>query len=460
MLEQSDLLLAVMDDDRTRLRGGTAHIVSEALNKGIPVVRVRPYVPGVEEPCVRLEMLGANRGRPWLAALRERLHKGLVGDAESIGRRARYFREIERRTHYGALFTLFRNVVCLRKPWGIPLRLSPCLETAQAEAAATWRAHSTLPDAVGARLHETLLPHYAWADHLALYYMGAFRCAYLFRYFFGVIAMTCAVIGSFSALAWQGFLLQIISVICLIVLVSVEKKKQWHLRALEYRLLAEQLRALHFFFPLGWGVERLSRFDGGLRAPPPWIEQLLRGMAREAGLVSAAITPAYLKAHRKFFCEVQVEAQAAYHRSTANWQAQVANRLFNVAMLFFLLGVAGVFARAIAYQLYPEYAKNATIDSPFWQQRLCYWIKVLTVFFPTLGAAVAGVRSHGEFLRLSSRSAMMVQFFETKKKELDACEEADWEETLRITREIAGEMLGELIDWRTLIAGKGLSLPV
>lgn len=463
MLEHSDLLLAVMDDDRTRKRGGTAHIVAEALGKGIPVIRVRPYEPGVDEPCVRVEILdplGAGRRRPWLEALRERLRKGLVGDEESIGRRARYFQEVERRANYGALFTLFRNVTCLRKPWGIPLRLPPYLETSRAEATATWQEHSNLPDAVGARLHETLLPHYAWADHLALYYMGAFRCAYLLRYFFGLIAMTCAVIGSFSAFAWQGFLFQIVSVVCLIVLVMVEKKKQWHLRALEYRLLAEQLRALHFFFPLGWGVERLSRFDGGLRTPPPWIDQLLRGMVREAGLVSAAISPAYLKAHRQFFCKVQIEAQAAYHRATVNWQALLADRLFNVAMFFFLLGVMGVVARAFAYHLYPEYAKNAAIDSPLWQQRVCYWIKVLTVFFPTVGAAVAAIRTHGEFLRLSSRSAMMVQFFEAKKAEIDASGEADWEESVRITREIAGEMLGELIDWRTLIAGKGLSLPV
>ncbi len=460
MMEHSDLLVAVMDDDRTRKRGGTAHIVAEALGKGIPVIRVRPYEPGVDEPCVRVEILGANRWRSWLEALRERLHKGLVGDEESIGRRARYFREVERRANYGALFTLFRNVVCLRKPWGIPLRLPPYLETSRAEATATWREHSRLPDAVGARLHETLLPHYAWADHLALFYMGAFRCAYLLRYFFGLVAMVFAVVGSFSALAWQGFLLQIVSVVCLIVLVTVEKRYQWHLRALEYRLLAEQLRALYFFFPLGWGVERLSRFDGGLRTPPPWIDQLLRGMVREAGLVPAEISPDYLKAHRHFFCKVQIEAQAAYHRTTANWQALVANRLFNVAMLFFFLGVLGVVARAIAYHHYPEYAKYAAINSPLWQQKVCYWIKVLTVFFPTVGAAVAAVRTHGEFLRLSSRSAMMVRFFEAKKAEIDASGEADWEESLRITREIAGEMLGELIDWRTLIAGKGLSLPV
>lgn len=463
MLEHSDLLLAVMDDDRTRKRGGTAHIVAEALGKGIPVIRVRPYEPTDDEPRVRVEILdilGADRRRPWLEVLRARLRKGLIGDEESISRRARYFREVERRANYGALFTLFRNVVCLRKPWGIPLRLPPYLETGRAEAAATWQEHSRLPDTVGAQLHETLLPHYAWADHLALYYMGAFRCAYLLRYLFGLIAMVCAVIGSFSAFAWQGFLLQIVSVICLIVLVMVEKKNQWHQRALEYRLLAEQLRALHFFFPLGWGVERLSRFDGGLRTPPPWIDQLLRGMVREAGLVSAVISPAYLKAHRQFFCKVQIEAQAAYHRTTANWQALLADRLFNIAMFFFLLGVIGVFARAIAYQFYPEYATHAAINSPLWQQRVCYWIKVLTVFFPTVGAAVAAVRTHGEFLRLSSRSAMMVQFFEAKKAEIDASEGADWEESVRITREIAGEMLGELIDWRTLIAGKGLSLPV
>jgi hypothetical protein len=36
----------------------------------------------------------------------------------------------------------------------------------------------------------------------------------------------------------------------------------------------------------------------------------------------------------------------------------------------------------------------------------------------------------------------------------------NWTGSVRLTRGIAEEMIGEVADWRTLIGGKGLSLPV
>jgi hypothetical protein len=323
-----------------------------------------------------------------------------------------------------------------------------------------WQRSSRLPQAVTHAFDTSFGPYYAWADNLAVFYAGLFRSAYLLRYVFSTLAVLFTVIGSFSPFAWQGFLLQVLSVGALIGVVLLEKKKRWHLRSLEYRLFAEQLRLLYFSFPLGGGVERISELGSEIRMPPRWITRQLRGIVREAGLVSAKITPEYLRAHRDLLCRANVKEQIEYHRALG-WNAVMAGRLYRLSMFFFLLGILAVVSRAAAAQWMPQLMVHGAADGG---KPLLYWIKISTVLFPALGMTLANIRGHGEFARMGSRSATMLRFLEARKEALIALESAkpaaDWEATSLVTRKIAHEMLGEVIDWRTLIAGKGLSLPV
>jgi len=453
MLQQSDVLVALWDGQGARGRGGTAEIVARAAALGIPVVQIA-FAGGREEPSIRL--VGEEDTGPWQEALRRRVGP-LLGDEDA--RTKLYFSETGRRIHYGWPFLVFRNLVCLRKPWeGVRLRLPPFRERAAADLA-RWRAVSRLPEGVADAFEASFASHFAWADHLSIVYAGLYRSTYLLRYGFSALAVVFTVIASYSAFAWQGFLLQTLSVAAFIGLVLLENRKQWHLRALEYRIFAEHLRLNYFSYPLGLGVERISPFDGGLGTPPAWIARQLRAIVREAGMVSARITPEYLGAHRDFLRSANVEEQIAYHKALAHWQGLAGARLYRAAMFFFLLGLAAVVSRAVAYQWVPGgLAQAARADSPLWQERLLYWIKLCSVLFPAVGATLATVRSHGEFARLAARSAVLLTFLEARKKALAAQETADWESASRATRKIARELLGELIDWRTVIAGRGLSL--
>ena len=67
LLERSDLLIAVWDGGKAAGRGGTAEIVSEARERGIPVLHVPSGNPH------SISLLGEDAAVPWREALRARL---------------------------------------------------------------------------------------------------------------------------------------------------------------------------------------------------------------------------------------------------------------------------------------------------------------------------------------------------------------------------------------------------
>jgi len=158
-----------------------------------------------------------------------------------------------------------------------------------------------------------------------------------------------------------------------------------------------------------------------------------------------------------------LQTQNAYHERSARWQEIMARRLEAVAMVFFVLGVFLILARAIAYHHWPNYA--LPLVDPKWGQRdwirywFCYWIKVFSILFPTLGALFAGIRGQGAFTRLAARSRTMSDFLRKMRNRLTASPPRErWKDSVRYTTAIAEEMLGEVTAWRTVINEKGLSV--
>ena len=68
MLEQSDVFLAIWDEGKAGGRGGTAQIVAEARETGIPVIVIQPSAP--HDICV---LDAENPNEEWMAVLRKRL---------------------------------------------------------------------------------------------------------------------------------------------------------------------------------------------------------------------------------------------------------------------------------------------------------------------------------------------------------------------------------------------------
>jgi hypothetical protein len=216
---------------------------------------------------------------------------------------------------------------------------------------------------------------------------------------------------------------------------------------------------LHFLHPLG--LWRMNRSRSTLRNPPQWVVWHLRNIVRNAGIPAVSLTPGYLAEHLGYLKKDEVEDQEAYHTGTAEMYQKLAKRLYGLSFFAFLVGVGCFSLRAWASAYHYDELIHASIERSGWYWR-CYGIKVGSLVFPALGAVLAGIRSHGEFARLSGRSEMMKDFFEHKAKRLVSLEANglySWEQSVLVTREITEEMQMEISEWRTTIGGKNLTFP-
>ena len=80
ILDRSDVLIAVWDGDPARGRGGTGDVVHEALERGLPIIVIRPDVDATPK------LLGANGETSFCADLLDVMH---LGGARAVARRYR-----------------------------------------------------------------------------------------------------------------------------------------------------------------------------------------------------------------------------------------------------------------------------------------------------------------------------------------------------------------------------------
>jgi len=456
MLEQSDILIAIWDGKPARGRGGTGEIVAEALAAGKLVLQIVTDQPG------KIRVLGRPDSVQWDEAVREEFRRLILCEGEAAKSLNRYLSERESRINWGWLFTLFRNVVCQGRFSGGSLANVDYIARTRAQWAEDWQKHSQLPQQVEEQITRGFLEHYAWADHLAVGYAGLFRSACVLRYVLITAAIWFTAYGFYaSSMNWIGFAGQVTLLSAVCALILVENKWQWHRRSLEYRLLAEQFRLQAFLYPLGRGV---CGSGNGVRVKqcPAWIAAYIRSVVRQAGLVSTVINPRYVKEFRSHLVEAEIKPQINYQKSVAEWQDRLQRRLQHTAMFFFVLGVLAFGGRTLAYRMWPNTATGrheSSIVEPAYAKRLILLVKVGSIVFPALGVMFAGLRSQGEFKRLSVRAATTSRIYERTQANMAACIEG-WEDSVRATSRLAEEMLGEVTDWRVVIEGKGLSLPI
>jgi hypothetical protein len=435
MLHQSDLVIAVWDPSRKEPgEGGTAQIALEARQAGIPVIRIDPTDPAGAALLYSDEDGGERTDD--LARLPDRLRRLLrppdldpalpADECRDLAlRRARYFAEppVEARSRVGRAW---------RRGWRL----------FDAVLGRHPRHHRPGPSAAGAAaasgdgLDES--PHYRWADGLANYYADLYRSSFLANYLLGALAVTAAtlhfVVEPLGRL-WSG-----IEVVALLVIVATWRigvRKQWRERALDARLLAEQLRQLHYLRPLG-RVPPLARppvfyrETGSLEGT--WMNWHLRAIAREAGMVRARFTPEYVRACRAMVADGWLASQVAYHEGNAERLETITERLH----LGTSIGVGLTLVAVLAHQVW------------------------LAIVIPVWAAACHGIGKQGEFQRLVDRSRAMAGLLARRRGELlalppDPVVPPSVQMTER-TLAVALPMLDEVIDWRIVYRAHDIPL--
>lgn len=450
VLNQSDVIIAIWNGEKAGRRGGTSQIADEAERAGIPLIWINSKAP-------HAIMLKLNQDDDWLAwkngsaPLLDKLetllmpprHAGSEHSTKSGKRRkpdslAEYLSENEHKWKWGFLWKVFRDLVAFRTR-AIRIDLRPSAQP--------------LKEVID-RIEGALGAHYARADQLANYYADVYRSAFVLNYLLSACAVLCAYLAhavhKYNMTA--SFIFAIVEVLILsaIILNTVFGHRQrWHERWIDYRLLAEHLRLTKFLMALGRVSVSPPRWPAHISYGDPrnsWMYWHLRALVREVGMITAHFDRSYLEATRDFFNERGIKGQIHYHEPNAVRLEKVNHRLHRFGIILFLLAFNAAFLHFLIH------------EDPW-----TLLLTLITIVGPALGAALAAIRSQGEFDRLTKRSRAMTSQLKRVSDQLDRLILQDGDlSSLRLS-EIAvngGQlMVDEVLDWRIVFQERPLDWP-
>lgn len=468
VLENSDVLVAIWDGQRSRGVGGTAQVVSEALEAGLPVVVVPPQRPG--DAHLRTGAGGSGAAGVGLDGLRDvvrslilPLGEGSAADdphpAAHRGHHAEDFPAEQRAGYRAYLAEVHPRARAAWRRAGAAVVKAPYRWFVRGFALGRPPTTAGVPPgsaetlAVLGPLDAALARHGGWASALAGHYTDLYRGASFLNYLLGAVAVSAALLGLLATAqafpehvahaihAWLPPLeLGCIAIILALVLVGGKRVGKWHERAVNYRLLAELLRHTIHLAPLGMAMPSTrprAHLGGRTDLTATWVQAHYRALIRDLRLPTVRYTPGFVGALQHRLADGWLEDQVQYHERTDR-RLEGANVFCERVALGTFLTAAGA---CVLHLLHLPHGDP-------WPALL----SAIAAGAPAWGAAFHGIRSQGEFERFAERSASMARRLGAIRTDLverrgDALA---WRTLVERARTAAAAMLDELNDWQAL----------
>jgi hypothetical protein len=327
-----------------------------------------------------------------------------------------------------------------------------------------------LPSIVEDRVNRRLRPHYAWADKRGDMYADAYRSGYVLIYLLSATAVFMALLPLAAGAGDNAELvcvaIEFAILLAIVLLLVVGRRRHWHERWMEYRLLAELIRQIRFLIPLGGGrlfpraPTHLGAYENLNRT---WMYWHMRAIARASGIPPAKVTPEYVRDCLSYVAEVVdgPDGQLEFHRNTEARSNKIGHRLHITSTALFVLTIV-----TIVIHLALGLSRSAPI--PSWLTAGCLaqnltaislWLVLLAATLPALGAALSGIANQGEFARLAKRSAAMGDAFKQFAQQIVALQSAadrqqavlKLSQVVPVASRIGEVMVDEVADWRVVV---------
>jgi hypothetical protein len=315
-------------------------------------------------------------------------------------------------------------------------------------------------------INAALRLHYAWSDKLADRYADAHRSAFIWSSLLAATAVFLALLP--MAAAWshhnpRAIATAVVETGVLTFMVGIPllaKRRRWHQRWLEYRVLAELIRELRILTPLGGG-RPLPRTPAHLASygdpTQSWMYWQTRAIARDVGLPDATVSGPYVAdqlTHLLDFVGAPAQGRAGahgkprgqigFHHANCERMERIHSRLHRLALALFTVTILGVALNLVT--------PLVMAHEPPWMGR---WLIVVSAFFPALGAALASINNQGEFARLQRRSRAMADGLAAIQARLAVIADQPAGATLAnvtaLATQTAAMMVDENIDWRIVV---------
>lgn len=472
VLNQSDLLVVVWDGQRTGKRGGTEETFEDAIARGVPAIWIDALNPtawqlvDADHPLPLPSADGRTTPSPGTARNDiTRTVRGLLEVPHPAGDEQRqslqiYLSERKPKRSLAVLWRVFRHFLehgRLTLP-----RLS--IEDFEHAVEGEWPRDRSTPIA---RVVDRLRAYYAWSDTLAVLNADRYRSAFVLAYALAALAVAFALLpaglmfrphhlaeifciaGELGAIGW------------VLVLVYQGRRRQWHARWLDYRILAELIRHLRLVVPLG-AVRPLPpipahRMKYG-QPSATWMAWYVRAVERDLGLPSAVVDREFLQTALQQLIDV-LRGQVGFHSTSSFRHQTLEHRLHRGGMIL-------LWCTLVAGGLH----FSASLFS--WHVPLQF-LAILTFCcgcFPAFGAALAGILNQGEFARNSKRSAAMKEQLGQLLGRVEQLGVQLDREPDRPTRQFsalvashanqtAGLLVHEVLDWRVVFLDRPLTAP-
>lgn len=476
-LRQVDVLVVAWDGQPPRT-AGTGAMAKHAFENGIPVI----WVSTKQDVVPRLIKGFDERGRPIapqvdcirgpLAAVLQSILGGpstTTGEARISARGALqdFYKERWRQRCYLPLFDLLKRFASgqkLRYVIRLPSFADACQE---------WKGFLTdTPEAddLRGRVGNVLLPRYAWADSLAVYFSHCYRSTYVLAYTFSALAVFIALTGLFTHSHNKKaaiVLAELVVIGIIIAMIWYGRRLRWHERWLDYRALAERLRHGRFLAFVSEFGQAQKTSDDATGVELPWMLWYLRATMREIGLPTAVLDGTYQWRLLNATLTHEINGQVDYHEATSKSVHAIDHMLHRIGVIcfvttfavlcLFLLGYVAELAMRPFQPLHDSAERlfGGSVDG----------FKTAMIFFsaglPALGAAVYSIRIHGDFEGFKLRSIATAGALRSLQREYRTAmdREIDLEATADTLIRTARLMSEDLAAWQDLYGRKRLMLP-
>lgn len=439
---QCDILIAVWDGAPARGLGGTADVIDYAVQRGAPVIHL-----GLKGEAILLwsalddlppslfhrENVPRRRLDPQLI---EGLIRRLLLPAREQPLLDAYYAERERHWRFRLEYPLLLSAAGIRRLSRANLRSEPY----QGRVNTEWTAD-------GQTGLDRLERAYAWADGLADHFAQNYRSGMVFNFAAAAGAVLLVLIGFVVPEAKVGLIIGELALIAgLIVNTRFGRRHEWHRRWLDYRYLAEQLRAMRSLKLFSIASPRFVPGNGA-GDEQRWIHWYAAALWRELGTPSSLPTEAALAELGGLCADREIETQVRYHRLNAHRMHQLDHRLHRVGGLLFATTAAVVVILLAGYLFDIALIHN--------QAKL---LSVLAAALPTLGSAVFGIRGAGDFAGAAARSARTAARLEQIVERLRS-PPLTLSDAARSVEEAAASMLRDLGEWRNAYQMRDLAIP-
>lgn len=470
-IEQSDVLVAVWDGLSPSASGGTRDTMTKALAAEVPVVWIdarnpammrmladpADLVAALENPRpdgldLIVEALSQAAESAWEEMEQARDHIDPLHWREKSSSHLHAYRRIE--AMFGGGGKAFGSIVQQYENPDRPdeTSLGPVLREMEALPGAD-------RDFVD-RVRQSVVPRFAMADGIATYLSDAYRGGMTASF----LLSAAAIIGGIAylplvgpELKWPFALLEFL-ILCAIVGITIAGTRgNWHRRWFGTRRVAEYLRHTPIMLTLGC-ARPIGRWPKSRDASWPELDARARTMV--PGLPAMTITHEYLKEHARRVLRPYLVGQRDYHRGKAERLEKVHANLDHVSEWLFVAAIISVGGYLVLKLL----AALSLID-PSIPDGLSKLLTFFGVAFPTLGAALAGIRYFGDFERFAAISDVTATKLDRLRRRADLLIEGDerdvnYHDFVDLAHAMSDVVIEEIESWQSIFGTKKMAVPV